>query len=307
MKLSDSFLNNRKLENHVENQTTYSLNNAEMHIFETHLQAEKVLLRFDKPVLATMIQGKKVMHLDDMNSFDFLPGESLILPSNELMCIDFPEAQLQDPTRCLAMSINEDKLMNIISFLNETMPKADGKEWTFTDYNFHFTNDTAIHQIIHRLLFLFTENHPSKDVFADFMLQELIIRILQAETRKVYEEKSTELSSDNRIAFIVKYIREHLHESLTVDSLSGKLHMSESNFYRVFKNEMGISPIDYINSERLKLACSLLNDSNKQIKEISSACGFNSESYFTRLFKRVYNMTPGQYQKKLQRVDAYYN
>ena len=74
MQLSESFYKNRKLENLVENQTSYTLNNAAMHVFETHQQAERVLLRFDKPVLASMLRGKKVMHLRDHNSFDFLPG-----------------------------------------------------------------------------------------------------------------------------------------------------------------------------------------------------------------------------------------
>ena len=92
MQLPDKFFKERKLENLVENQTSYTLNNASMHVFETHSQAEKVLLQFDQPVLASMLIGKKVMHLRDKKSFDFLPGESLILPSNEVMCIDFPEA-----------------------------------------------------------------------------------------------------------------------------------------------------------------------------------------------------------------------
>ncbi|MEM0994707.1 MAG: AraC family transcriptional regulator N-terminal domain-containing protein, partial [Bacteroidota bacterium] len=90
MKLNDAFFQQRKLQTLVENQTTYSLTNAEMHVFETHQQAEQVLLRFDQPILASMLTGKKVMRLESTPAFDFLPGESLILPANELMCIDFP-------------------------------------------------------------------------------------------------------------------------------------------------------------------------------------------------------------------------
>ena len=69
MHLPDAFYKNRKLENLVENQTSYTLNNAAMHVFETHQQAERVLLQFDKPVLASMLHGKKIMHLRDHNSF----------------------------------------------------------------------------------------------------------------------------------------------------------------------------------------------------------------------------------------------
>ena len=300
MHLSERFLESRRLETLVENQTSFSVESAEMHIFETHQQASRVLLEFDAPVLASMLEGKKVMHLQDMQSFDFLPGESLILPPSELMCIDFPEAEMENPTRCLAMTISEEKIREIITMLNENLERADDREWRFTDYNFHFTNDIAVHQIIHRLLFIFTENHPSKDLFADFMLRELVIRILQAETRKIYTEQAMSLSSNNRLAFIIQYIRDNLHRSLTIEELSKKVYMSESNFHRVFKNELGISPVDFINNERIKLATSLLHNPKKRIKDIYAECGFNSMSYFIRTFKRKKKLSPKAYQMKIK-------
>lgn len=293
-----AILKNRRLETLVENQTTYTLNSAALHIFETHQEAEQILLRFREPVLASMLEGKKVMHLHEMTPFDFLPGESLILPADEIMCIDFPEAQMDKPTRCLAMAISEEKIKETIHFLNETRAKMDD-EWRFTDYNFHFTNDMAIQHIIQRLMFLFAENHPSKDVFADFMLRELIIRILQAETKKIYTEKALQLSNTHRLAFIIDYIRKNLHKNLTIKELSDKTYMSESNFHRVFKNELNVSPIEFINNERIKLATSLLQNPNKKIKEVYIECGFNSLSYFIRIFKRQKQLSPKAYQTQV--------
>jgi len=302
MQLSQNYLQNRRLERLVENQVSYTLQSAEMHIFETYQQAQQIELSFNQPVLASMLRGKKIMHLNQKQSFDFLPGESLILPANELMCIDFPEADLNTPTQCLAMTISEDKIKEIVTLMNEHQPKIDGKEWKFTDYNFHFTNDRAIHQIIQRLLFLFTESHTSKDLFADFMLKELVIRILQAETKKIYTEETMTLCNSNRIAYVIQYIRKNLTRPLTIQELSEKAYMSESNFYKVFKNEMGISPVDFINTERIKLATSLLQDPKKQIKDIYLACGFNSLSYFTRLFKKKKQLSPRAYQLSLHQA-----
>lgn len=298
-----TILKNRELTTLVENQTSYSLSNAEMHVFETHKEAERVLLKFHEPVLASMLVGKKVMHLNDMTSFDFLPGESLVLPSDELMCIDFPEAKMDNPTRCLAMTISEDMINSTVNFLNESRSKVDD-EWKFTDYNFHFTNDIAIQQLIQRLLFIFSENHPSKNVFADFMLRELIIRILQTETKNIYTEKAMQLSSSHRLAFIIEYIRKNIHQNLTIKDLSNKVYMSESNFHRVFKNELNISPIDFINNERIKLATSLLQNPQNKIKDIYSRCGFNSLSYFIRMFKRKENLSPKEYQTHIQSTFA---
>lgn len=299
MSLSQHILKKRRLETLVENQTSYSLKNAEMHVFETHKVAEQILLRFDEPVLAYMLEGKKVMHLNDQTAFNFLPGESIVLPSNELMCIDFPEAKMSAPTRCLAMAISEEKIRSTINFLNENHAKID-KEWRFTDYNFHFTNDLAIQQIIYRLLYLFTENHASKDIFADFMLKELIIRILQTENQKIYSDKALALGNNHRLSYILNYIRQNLDQNLTIKTLSNKIYMSESNFHRVFKNELNISPIDFINNERIKLATSLLQDSKRKIKDIYMECGFNSLSYFIRMFKRKKQLSPKEYQFKIK-------
>lgn len=296
MILPQHFYNGRKLDSLVENKTSYTLNNAEVHVYETHQQAERILLQFDQPVLTSMISGKKIMHLADKQSFAFLPGESLILPAFEPMCIDFPEAAERNPTNCLAMTISEEKILHTIQLMNECMPKVDQKEWDMIDYSYHFTNDGNLYGIIQRLLFLFGENHKMKDVFIDGMLQELVVRILQSNTRKVYSEQSYILGTNNRLAFIVDYIQKNLDQPLTIEDLSQKACMSQSHFHRVFKNELGISPTDFINNERIKLAGRLLKDSSRKVKEVYMACGFESRSYFNRVFKRKYKVSPKEFQ-----------
>lgn len=297
MILPEAVLQNRRLQTLVENQTTYTLEQAEMHVFETHEIAHKVQLRFDHLVLTNMLTGKKVMHLQHMNPFNFLPGESVILPSGEAICIDFPEAQMDNPTKCLALTISDEIIKDTVACLNESHAKID-QEWKFTDRNFHFTNDIAIQQILQRLLFLFTENHDYKEMFADFMLRELITRIMQTETKTIYTDRSLQLSANHRLAFILQYIQNNLHNQLTIKELSAKVYMSESNFHRVFKNELNISPIEFINEERIKLATRLLQDPRKRIKDIYMECGFNNISYFNRTFKKKENITPSEYQQK---------
>lgn len=301
MQLSRNFYEHRKLESLVENQSSFTADHAAMHVFETHLQAEKVLLQFDQPILASMIQGKKVMHLRDYESFQFLPGESLILPSNELMCIDFPEAAEENPTRCLAMAISEEKIQGVLQWMNETMSKSDGRTWDLMDYNFHFVNDAAVYQILQRLLFLFTEDHPFKDFFIDNMIRELIVRVLQTNERKIYTTDTFRLKEDNRLAYVVRFIRNHLHESLDIESLSRMACLSPSHFYRVFKSELGVSPVEFINNERIKQAVSLLQDPEIPIKEVYMSCGFESRSYFNRVFKSKQDVSPGAFRTMAQK------
>jgi AraC family transcriptional regulator len=298
LNLSSAHYENRKLENHVENRTVHTLKNAELNIFETHLQASQVYLRFPQPVLASMIKGKKVMHLDGSPAFGFLPGESVILPSNEKMVIDFPEASVHNPTQCLALALSEEKLQEAVDLLNNRGTKQNGLEWSVMDYNYHFTNDIAINQILQRLIFIFTENHPSKDIFSDLLIQELVIRILQTETKSMYLKKSLTDANNDRISYVIKFIRENLTEDLSIDILSEKAYMSESNFYRTFKHELGSSPNDFIIEERLKVAESLLRNPRMSVKEAYLASGFNSFSYFCRIFKKKKNLSPTEFKEK---------
>ena len=298
LNLSSAHYENRKLENHVENRTVHTLKHAELNIFETHLQASQVYLRFPQPVLASMIKGKKVMHLDGSPAFGFLPGESVILPSNEKMVIDFPEASVSNPTQCLALALSEEKLQEAVDLLNNRGTKQNGLEWSVMDYNYHFTNDIAINQILQRLIFIFTENHPSKDIFSDLLIQELVIRILQTETKSMYLKKSLTDANNDRISYVIKFIRENLTEDLSIELLSEKAYMSESNFYRTFKHELGSSPNDFIIEERLKVAESLLRNPRMSVKEAYLASGFNSFSYFCRIFKKKKNLSPTEFKEK---------
>ncbi|MCU0341717.1 MAG: AraC family transcriptional regulator [Spirosomaceae bacterium] len=298
IELNASHYQQRRLESLVENRTIHTLNNAELNVFETHQRASQVLLQFSEPVLASMIKGKKVMHLEGIPSFGFVPGESVILPANELMCIDFPEATDRTPTQCLALAFSEAKLRETVDLLNQRGTKQNGIEWSMTDYNYHFTNDVAINQILQRLIFVFAENHPSKDIFADLLIQELVIRILQTESKSLYLKKAQTNPNNDRISFVIQYIRDNITEDLSVELLSEKAYMSESNFYRTFKHELGTSPNDFIIEERLKMAENLLHNPKISIKEAYLASGFNSFSYFCRLFKKKKKVSPTEFKER---------
>lgn len=164
-----------------------------------------------------------------MDTFSFVPGESVMLPANEYMDIDFPDATQETPTKCLTLSVDQEKMQAVTEFMNEKMPKADAGIWKFSSDNFHFTNSTAVHQIINRLIFLYAEDHPSKDLFVDMTLQELFIRILQTESAGFLLHKSAEEKTSNRLAFVIDYIRRNLHEKLTIGELCKKSYMSESS------------------------------------------------------------------------------
>ncbi len=86
-----------------------------------------------------------------------------------------------------------------------------------------------------------------------------------------------------------------------VDKLIGLLEISRTKCYRIFKEVMNQSPSDIIISLRLQKAEQLLAIGNLNISEISFECGFNDPKYFSRLFKKYFNVSPKSFQKKLKK------
>lgn len=103
--------------------------------------------------------------------------------------------------------------------------------------------------------------------------------------------------SDTRIGMVIKYIKKNLtDQDITVDLLAEKACMSASHFHKKFKNTLGISPIDYINSEKIKFSKKLIKEhKNLRMSEIAYQSGFNNTSYFNRQFKKMEMMTPQQF------------
>jgi YesN/AraC family two-component response regulator len=284
----------------VENRSVYTLQHYELNVYETRQRSEKVKLVFDDMVLTTMLRGKKIMHLFGSEQFDYLPGESVIVPEHEEMMIDFPEADDQHPTQCIALAVQADILQDTMHLLNEKYPKVEKDDsWKIDLSCFHLQNTLEIKTTIDRLLRISTENTAAKDVIADFTLKELLIRLMQTQARKLILDSYQKHTNTNRFSFVVEYIKSHIHEDITIDKLSNVCYMSKSNFFRCFKREFGISPVDFIILERINAAKKLLKNINVTISQVCYAVGINNLSYFFKLFKRVEGITPNEFRKTL--------
>jgi AraC-like DNA-binding protein len=286
----------KSLKTLVENRTIFSLDHCELNIFETYQKSDLVPLKFNDLVVTSMLRGKKVMHLFDEPQFEYLPGETVIVPSNVEMKIDFPEASKENPTQCIALAIDNKIITDTLDFLNEKYPK-EGKSnlWKLDHENYFFYNNVELAGTINKLIKECMGNSITKDAIADLTLQELIIRIIQTQTTKRFEnEKYIDINSP--ITPAIDFIKKNIRESINLKDLSDKACMSTTSFYRYFKRELGMSPIEFILNEKIKYAKKLLSNPNIQVNEVSYATGFEDCNYFIRLFKKYEGVTPKQYQ-----------
>lgn len=286
----------------VENRTVYSLEGFELNVFETHRQAHQVPLSMGHVVLTTMLRGKKVMHLPGKPAFDYLPGESVVVGEDETMVIDFPEADEHNPTQCLAVAIPNDTIRQTVDLLNEDYPRAETHlPWHLDTSTYaHFHNTPELTSTLERLVQLSSRDTGRvKDVLANFTVQEMLVRLMQTQARQLLFHNYQVHAASHRFAAVVQYIKQHLTEQITVEKLSELACMSKATFFRVFKRELGLTPVEYIIQERLREAKRLLRNPLVTIADVCFRAGFNNTTYFQKLFKQYEGVTPGVYKRQV--------
>ena len=282
----------------IENRSVFSLEHCELNLFETYQYSEKVPLEFNDFVVTSMLRGKKRIHYQNHPPFEYLPGETFIIPPRSGFKVDFPEASGHKPTQCIALAIDSSIINETIDLLNEKFPKEDKNDlWKIDFDTFYFYNSQDLANTINKITKECMSESIIKDALAYLSLQELIIRIMQTQTLKRIDENQYFITQANSpIAFSVDYIRAHIGEHINLKELSKKACMSTSTFYRNFKRELGLSPAEFIIKEKIKYAKRLLTDPYIQINEVSFATGFEDSNYFIRIFKKYEGITPKQYQ-----------
>lgn len=101
-----------------------------------------------------------------------------------------------------------------------------------------------------------------------------------------------------KLESILKYVKDNYNQNIKVSDMAKECYMSESYFMKFFKTFTGKTFIKYINDIRLSEAEKLLILSDLSISEIAFEAGFNSTSYFIKLFRQQKGMTPYSYRSR---------
>ncbi|MEW8973129.1 MAG: AraC family transcriptional regulator, partial [Tissierellaceae bacterium] len=129
--------------------------------------------------------------------------------------------------------------------------------------------------------------------------QLLAYMISSCDNIRIEDDKSDIMKEDmERLENIISYINDNLGQKITLQQLAKREHISLYYLSHFFKNKVGISFQEYINTVRLDKATSLLITTNDTITDVAFQCGFSSTTYFNKIFKESYNCTPTEYRDK---------
>ncbi|TNF09642.1 MAG: AraC family transcriptional regulator [Bacillota bacterium] len=145
------------------------------------------------------------------------------------------------------------------------------------------------------------EQYIKNESSSQLLIKSLILEIIYA----AYQEVKFDYLPSSAYVRIIKnaihFMENHYTDRLTLEKIADEVGLSPSHFQRIFKKTMNLSPNDYLVNYRLMKAKELLLITHDTITDISFLCGFESNAYFSYVFKTHMLMTPSMYRKSHQK------
>lgn len=132
---------------------------------------------------------------------------------------------------------------------------------------------------------------PQRDDWVLLKLEEVLLRLFMHRQ----EENS---SVDPRVQTAVEFIRQHYARPLSLREISQAAHLSVSQLSLLFSNQIGVAPIQYLESVRLTRALEMLRFSSDSIAQIAAATGFLDPEYFSRRVRLHLGESPREFRKR---------
>lgn len=146
-------------------------------------------------------------------------------------------------------------------------------------------------QLFEQLQTAVESNSPSE------IIKSLIILILhEARGASVLNDKH--LGLETRIGKALRYIELHSHEGISLKDVAHAVHLSPAHLATKMKTTTGYSVGDWINKQRLTLACERLRNTDKNVETIAAELGWKDVTHFIRQFKKQHDSTPAAWRRQ---------
>ncbi len=218
------------------------------------------------------------------------PGEILFVNSNELH-----ETEANNKNEIEAITV-----LLSYEFMKQYYPDIDS-------YYFELQGKNDEREKIKKLIIDSAEEYKKKDEVYELKISILLMelcRILIEDCKVKRYEKSIYIQEEKSIANVKKaitYMEENYEFNLSLKDIAHEIGMAPTYFERFFKKNTGETFYSYLNKIRLYYSYKELISTELSITEIAMNNGFSNVKSFIEMFKKTYNMTPGQYRNTLLR------
>ena len=164
-----------------------------------------------------------------------------------------------------------------------------------------FPEDAEALQLLPEILRIKKEHPAAYEIEAAALLSLLWCRLLRSHPMMPNEAAAKPKEPDLLVQRdMVSYIYSHYSESINLDEIAAAGKVCRNKCCQIFRRYLNQSPIDFLNHYRLEVSCHLLNNTKLSIAEICTACGFNHQSYYSKIFLRTYSCSPREFRKRTE-------
>ncbi|WP_045234846.1 helix-turn-helix domain-containing protein [Deinococcus pimensis] len=153
---------------------------------------------------------------------------------------------------------------------------------------------TVVEGCLRRAHDLATSGRALREELAMNALEEALLRLDEVNPARLG-------TGDPRVARAVTFLREHLRERVTLDDVAGAAGLSVSRLSHLFRAAHGLTPMQFLERERLERAKLLLRLTARSVQDVAEDVGFEGAFYFARRFRAHEKCSPSEYRRARQR------
>lgn len=147
-----------------------------------------------------------------------------------------------------------------------------------------------LHKIVQELRMM-----PEEEMLP-YMERE-ILHLIQALAHTITQKKKEDPPSPATVA-ILKFLRNHITGPMPeLSEIAEVINRSPAQTIRIFRHDMGVTPCRWLLQEKIRMACSVLTGTGKNIRDVAFMFGFRDEFYFSRIFRQITGRSPLKYRK----------
>lgn len=247
------------------------------------------LLRIDRQALPIHKGTLLYLHYDQWHSMEALPGTTI-----NFFSVHF--------SWMLATHTHEHWQFHkdINYFLKSGKPA--GQNWSFTVdpglLPFPSTMELSNYDRITDIFKQLDRTYHEKEVGHAMKLSILCQELVHETCREFFFPKDRKINI-KRLDKALEFIEANYMHTIRIEALCDCVNLNESNMIKLFRNNLGRTPVEYINQLRVNKAKELLLHTDKCIKEVAWQTGFNDEFYFSRVFKKTEGQSPRRFRQRM--------
>ena len=143
--------------------------------------------------------------------------------------------------------------------------------------------------------------NPAHEGNDRFFLLGLLCRLMALQMESVHTHAALQTEHGTYVKRILKCIHENYNSALSETTIAASVNISKNYMHKVFKNEMGVTPLSYLTQYRIQCAQRLLTESAENISKIGELCGYPDPIFFSYIFKKCCGVTPSAYRKQVSK------